>query len=58
VEEAKRIVAEGIEARLAAADDSAEEEAECDRLELLNFRGDDANHTEQVIAKIRRGKNT
>jgi (E)-4-hydroxy-3-methylbut-2-enyl-diphosphate synthase len=58
VEEAKRIVAEGIEARLAAADDSAEEEAERDRLELLNFRGDDANHTEQVIAKIRRGKNT
>jgi (E)-4-hydroxy-3-methylbut-2-enyl-diphosphate synthase len=54
VEEAKKIVEEGIEARLAAADASAEAEAERDRAELLNLQGDDVNHSEQVIAEIRR----
>ncbi|MGC8465308.1 MAG: flavodoxin-dependent (E)-4-hydroxy-3-methylbut-2-enyl-diphosphate synthase [Acidimicrobiales bacterium] len=54
VEEAKKIVEEGIEARLAAADASAAAEAERDRAELLNLQGDDVNHSEQVIAEIRR----
>src|SRR5271166_5798748 len=45
VEEAERLVAEGIEARMAAADAGAEAEAEADRRELLEERGDDANHS-------------
>ena len=54
VAEAERIVAEGIEARLAAADHSAEAEAEADRRLLFAEKGEDANHSDEVIARIRR----
>jgi len=54
VEEAKKIVAEGLEARLAARDLSAEAEAEADRAALLDDRGADVNHASERIAKIRR----
>ena len=45
VDEAERLVAEGVEARLAAADASAEAEAEADRRALLDSTGADPNHT-------------
>jgi (E)-4-hydroxy-3-methylbut-2-enyl-diphosphate synthase len=54
VDEAKKIIAEGIEARLLARDVSAEAEAEADRAELLDDRGMDVNHTQERIEKIRR----
>jgi (E)-4-hydroxy-3-methylbut-2-enyl-diphosphate synthase len=54
VDEAKKIIAEGIEARLAARDVSAEAEAEADRAELLDARGLDANNAQVRIEKIRR----
>ena len=54
VEEAKMIMAEGVEARLAARDQSAEAEAEADRAMLLDDRGSDANHANERIEKIRR----
>jgi (E)-4-hydroxy-3-methylbut-2-enyl-diphosphate synthase len=54
VEEATKIVAEGVEARLAARDKSAEAEAEADRAMLLDDRGADANHASERIEKIRR----
>ena len=40
LEEAERLVAEGVEARLAAADDGAGREAEETRIELLGTQGD------------------
>jgi (E)-4-hydroxy-3-methylbut-2-enyl-diphosphate synthase len=52
VEEAERLVAEGVEARLAAADAGAAEEAEADRLALLNEQGADANATAQRVELI------
>jgi (E)-4-hydroxy-3-methylbut-2-enyl-diphosphate synthase len=54
VDEAKKIIAEGVEARLNARDVSAEAEAEADRAQLLDDRGSDANHAQERIAKIRR----
>jgi (E)-4-hydroxy-3-methylbut-2-enyl-diphosphate synthase len=54
VEEAKKLVAEGVEARLAARDLSAEAEAAADRAALLDFQGADANHATERIEKIRR----
>jgi len=54
VEEAKKIIAEGVEARLLARDKSAEAEAEADRAALLDDRGADANNAQQRIEKIRR----
>ncbi|MGC8481483.1 MAG: flavodoxin-dependent (E)-4-hydroxy-3-methylbut-2-enyl-diphosphate synthase, partial [Acidimicrobiales bacterium] len=54
VAEAKRIVEEGIEARLAAADESAAAEAEEDRRVLLDLRGADANRSSVKIDRIRR----
>jgi len=54
VEEAKKIVAEGVEARLAARDRGAEAEAEADRAMLLDDRGVDVNHASERIEKIRR----
>jgi (E)-4-hydroxy-3-methylbut-2-enyl-diphosphate synthase len=53
VEEAERIVEEGIEARLAAADVNAEAIAAADREALIELRGDDVNHTQVHIDKIR-----
>jgi (E)-4-hydroxy-3-methylbut-2-enyl-diphosphate synthase len=54
VDEATKIVAEGVEARLAARDVGAEAEAEADRALLLGDRGADANHASERIEKIRR----
>jgi (E)-4-hydroxy-3-methylbut-2-enyl-diphosphate synthase len=54
VEEAKLIMAEGVEARLAARDKGAEAEAEADRAMLLDDRGADVNHANERIEKIRR----
>src|SRR5207244_3424180 len=52
VEEAERLVAEGAEARLAAADAGAAEEAERTRQELLELQGDDPNAVEQRVELI------
>ena len=54
VAEAERLVAEGVEARLAAADVGAEAEAEADRQELLEAKGDDANASETKVELIRK----
>ncbi len=54
VEEAQRLVAEGVEARLAAADKGAEAEAEADRQAMLNESGSDPNHSMEKIGEIRR----
>jgi (E)-4-hydroxy-3-methylbut-2-enyl-diphosphate synthase len=54
VEEAERLVAEGVEARLAAADSGAEAEAEADRRALLEARGTDANAAAAKVELIRR----
>jgi (E)-4-hydroxy-3-methylbut-2-enyl-diphosphate synthase len=54
VEEAEKLVAEGIEARMAAADAGAEAEAEADRQALLEDRGDDANHSAARVEIIRK----
>jgi (E)-4-hydroxy-3-methylbut-2-enyl-diphosphate synthase len=53
VEEAERLVAEGVEARLAAADAGAEAEAEADRAELLAEGGSDPNATRVKVERIR-----
>ncbi len=53
VEEAERIVDEGIEARLAAADAGAEAVAAADREQLVELRGADVNHAGERIARIR-----
>jgi len=53
VEEAERIVEEGIEARIAAADADAERIAAETREELLQIQGTDANHDAEKIEKIR-----
>ncbi len=54
VAEAEKLVAEGVEARLAAADAGAEAEAEADRRELLDAKGDDANASETRVDLIRK----
>jgi (E)-4-hydroxy-3-methylbut-2-enyl-diphosphate synthase len=54
VEEAEKLVAEGVEARLAAADAGAEAEAAADRQMLLEAQGDDANHSAQKVELIRK----
>ncbi len=53
VEEAERIIEEGIEARLAAADADAEAIAEAEREQLIQIQGADVNHTAEHIEKIR-----
>jgi (E)-4-hydroxy-3-methylbut-2-enyl-diphosphate synthase len=53
LDEADRIMAEGIEARLAAADENAEAIAAATREELLQIQGVDANHAGDKIARIR-----
>src|SRR5947209_18519709 len=55
VEEAERLVAEGFEARLAAADAGAAEEAERDRQALLRMQGDDPNAVGQTVQLIEKG---
>jgi hypothetical protein len=54
VEEAEKLVKEGFEARLAAADKSAAGEAEADRLALLDSRGSDVNSSEARVELISR----
>src|SRR6476469_3911963 len=53
VDEAEAIMAEGVEARLAAADPNAAAIAEATRDELLQIQGLDANHSAEKILKIR-----
>jgi (E)-4-hydroxy-3-methylbut-2-enyl-diphosphate synthase len=53
VDEAERIMAEGIEARIAAADAGAIAEAEADREELLQIQGSDVNKAGERIERIR-----
>jgi (E)-4-hydroxy-3-methylbut-2-enyl-diphosphate synthase len=53
VAEAEAIVAEGIDARLAAADADAEAIAAATREELIQIQGIDANHSADTIEKIR-----
>ncbi len=53
VDEARRIVSEGVEARLAARDESAAAAAEADRADLLDARGADANQAGARIERIR-----
>jgi (E)-4-hydroxy-3-methylbut-2-enyl-diphosphate synthase len=53
VDEAKKIVAEGVEARLRAKDVGAEAEAAADRALLLDDKGLDANHASERIERIR-----
>ncbi|MFN2607145.1 MAG: flavodoxin-dependent (E)-4-hydroxy-3-methylbut-2-enyl-diphosphate synthase [Acidimicrobiales bacterium] len=52
VEEAERLVAEGVDARLAAADAGAAEESERARAEMLALQGDDPNAVEQRVELI------
>ena len=54
VEEAERLVAEGFEARLAAADAGAAEEAEATRQALLADQGEDANAVGERIELIKK----
>jgi len=54
VDEAKKIAAEGVEARLAARDQNAEGEAAADRALLLDAQGADANRSNERIERIRR----
>jgi len=54
VAEAERLVAEGVDARLAAADVGAEAEAEADRRDLLDAKGADANASESKVELIRK----
>ncbi len=53
VAEAEKLVAEGVEARLAAAQAGAAAEAEADRQALLEEKGDDPNATALAIGRIR-----
>src|SRR5437899_5362573 len=52
--EAERLVEEGVDARLAAADAGAAAEAEADRRALLDSQGDDVNHSEEKVELIRK----
>ena len=54
VEEAKKILVEGVDARLAARDLYAEALAEADRAALLDAKGLDANNAAATIERIRR----
>ena len=54
LEEAERLVAEGVEARLAAADAGAADEAERDRQALLEVQGDDPDAVEERVELIRK----
>ncbi|MEM8905322.1 MAG: flavodoxin-dependent (E)-4-hydroxy-3-methylbut-2-enyl-diphosphate synthase, partial [Actinomycetota bacterium] len=51
---AERIVADGIDAAMADADEGAAAEAEADRAALIEEQGDDVNSSEQVVELIRR----
>jgi hypothetical protein len=57
LEEAKRLVEEGVEARLAHADVGAAEAAESDRRQLLEIKGDANRATERraAVAEVAEG---
>src|SRR5437763_846521 len=52
VDEAQKIMAEGIEARIAAAEAGAEELAAAEREELVQIRGVDVNDSAERVARI------
>ena len=54
VAEAEKLVAEGIDARLAAADSGAAAEAEADRQALFASQGEDINSSEAGVQLIRK----
>ena len=54
VEWAQQVVSEGIDGALAAADKSAEAEAEADRAALLELQGEDVNDAEAIVEMIRK----
>jgi (E)-4-hydroxy-3-methylbut-2-enyl-diphosphate synthase len=54
VDEATKLLEEGIDARLAAADAGAADAAEADRRALLGAQGEDVNASEQRVEVIRR----
>jgi len=54
IDEAEKLVKEGFEARLAAADAGAADAAEDDRRALLDLQGDDANDSETKVELIRK----
>ncbi|MBW8826451.1 MAG: flavodoxin-dependent (E)-4-hydroxy-3-methylbut-2-enyl-diphosphate synthase [Acidobacteria bacterium] len=54
IDEAEKLVAEGVEARLAARDVGAAAEAEADRQALLAEKGEDANASEAKVSLIRK----
>jgi (E)-4-hydroxy-3-methylbut-2-enyl-diphosphate synthase len=54
VAEAEKLVSEGVDARLAAADSGAESEAEADRRALIEVQGEDANASEAKVDLIRK----
>ena len=54
VDEAERLVKEGVDARLAAAEAGAAEAAEADRLALLDAQGTDANASEARVELVRK----
>ena len=57
IDEAEKLVAEGVDARLAAADAGAAAEAEADRQALLAEKGEDANASESKVDLIRKRTN-
>jgi|TARA_B100001250_G_scaffold399363_2_gene408688 (E)-4-hydroxy-3-methylbut-2-enyl-diphosphate synthase len=54
VEWAQKIASDGVEGALAAADKSAEAEAEADRAALLEEQGEDANQSDAIVELIRK----
>jgi (E)-4-hydroxy-3-methylbut-2-enyl-diphosphate synthase len=54
IDEAEKLVKEGVDARLAAADSGAAAEAEADRLALLDDQGLDANASEARVELVRK----
>ncbi len=52
IAEAKAIIEEGVEARIAAADENAEAIAAATRDELIQIQGIDANHSADTIERI------
>ncbi len=54
VEWALKVASDGIDGALAAADKSAEAEAEADRAALLELQGEDVNDAEAIVEMIRK----
>jgi (E)-4-hydroxy-3-methylbut-2-enyl-diphosphate synthase len=54
IDEAEKLVKEGVEARLAAAESGAADAAEADRRALLDVQGADANNSEAKVELVRR----